>query len=369
MQRNQDLIIFMPSIEGGGVEKNLFLISNFLSLKFKNVKFITLSKISKKISKKIKIINHKFLSNNINSRFLKIILSSIFLMFQIQKNRNAVILSFQANLFAILICWIFNRKIIVRLNSSPSGWLKNNIKKKIFKTIYSLANLIIVNSKEFKKELNRNMNIKSVCIYNPLDKKNIIKKSKIKFKKNIFPNNKCIKLINIGRLVDQKDHITLLKSINFLKRKLKIKLVIIGQGRNKSKIINFIKDNYLQKNVTILNFKKNPYPYLKSSDVFILSSRYEGLPNVLLEAITLKKFIISSDCPTGPKEILDYGKGGLLFKTGSFKSLSEKILKYKRIKNKNRKINFAYNSLEKFDFKKNLNLYLKKIDEIILSKN
>ena len=365
MQRNQDLIIFMPSIEGGGVEKNLFLISNYLSLKFKNVKFITSSKIPKQISKKIKIINLKFLSNNFNSRFFKIILSSILLIFQIQKNRNLVILSFQANIFAILICWIFNRKIIVRLNSSPSGWIKSNIKKKIFKKIYSLANLIIVNSKEFEKELNQSMNIKSVCIYNPLDKRNIIKKSKIKLKKYIFPKKNFIKLINIGRLVDQKDHITLLKSINFLKNKLKIKLVIIGQGKNKSKIINFINENHLQNNVTILNYKKNPYPYLKSGDVFVLSSRYEGLPNVLLEAITLKKFIISSDCPTGPKEILNNGKGGLLFKTGSFMSLSDKILKYSKIKNKNTKINFAYNSLNKFDFEKNLNLYLKKIDEII----
>ena len=63
-----------------------------------------------------------------------------------------------------------------------------------------------------------------------------------------------------------------------------------------------------------MNFKKNPYPYLKRSEVLILSSLFEGLPNVLLESLSLKKFVISSDCPTGPKEILDYGKNGLLFK-------------------------------------------------------
>ncbi len=369
MQRDKELIIFMPSIEGGGVEKNLFLITNFLSLKFKKIKFITSSKISKKISKKIKIIKYKFLSDNINSRFLKVILSSILLLFQIQKNKNIVILSFQANLFAILICRFFNRKIIVRLNSSPSGWLKSNLKKKIFKIIYSSANLIIVNSKEFKKELNRCMNLNSVCIYNPLDKINIIKKSKKNIKKRIFTEKNYLKLISIGRLVDQKDHVTLLKSIKNLKKKLKIKLILIGQGKNKIKITNFIKKNSLENDVLILNYKKNPYPYLKSSDVFVLSSLYEGLPNVLLEAITLKKFVISSDCPTGPKEILDNGKGGLLFKTGSYKSLSKKILEYTKIKNKKKKINFAYNSLKKFEYKKNLNLYLEKINEIFLTKN
>ena len=64
----------------------------------------------------------------------------------------------------------------------------------------------------------------------------------------------------------------------------------------------------------------------------ILSSRFEGLPNILLEALTLKKFIISSDCPTGPSEILDSGKGGLLFRVGNFKDLGNKILIYKKQK-------------------------------------
>ena len=65
---------------------------------------------------------------------------------------------------------------------------------------------------------------------------------------------------------------------------------------------------------------------MKLSDALILSSRYEGLPNVLLEALTLGKPVISSNCPTGPNEILSYGKGGQLFKIGDYKSLSKKIV-------------------------------------------
>ena len=66
-------------------------------------------------------------------------------------------------------------------------------------------------------------------------------------------------------------------------------------------IINY---HNLNKNIKILGYQDNPYKYLKISDLFILSSIYEGLPNVLLEAITFKKFVISSNCPTGPAEIL-----------------------------------------------------------------
>jgi glycosyltransferase involved in cell wall biosynthesis len=90
----------------------------------------------------------------------------------------------------------------------------------------------------------------------------------------------------------------------------------------------------------------------------VLSSRFEGLPNVLLEAITLKKFVISSDCPTGPNEILNYGKGGLLFKTGNENDLANKIIYYytnKKLLNK--KINFAYKNLNRFDYVQNLKKY------------
>ena len=71
-------------------------------------------------------------------------------------------------------------------------------------------------------------------------------------------------------------------------------------------------------------YTSNPFPYIKDSDLFVLSSTFEGLPNVLLEALTLGKPIISSNCPTGPNEILSYGKGGQLFKIGDYKSLSKK---------------------------------------------
>ena len=165
-----------------------------------------------------------------------------------------------------------------------------------------MSNLIIVNSLEFKKELLRKFKITSFCIYNPLDKKNIIKRSNLKIKFKPFKEKNSLKIINIGRLVDQKDQLTILKSINLIKKKIKIELLIIGQGKNESLLKKYIKINNLENCVRILPFNNNPYPYIKESDVFVLSSLYEGLPNVLLEAMTLKKFIISSNCPTEPKK-------------------------------------------------------------------
>ena len=188
------------------------------------------------------------------------------------------------------------------------------------------------------------------------------KKQKVNFKKNPFKIKNSLKLISVGRLVDQKDHLTLLRSIRNIKNKIKVELILIGQGKNKIFLNNYIKINRLEKNVKILGYKKNPYPFIKYSNVLVLTSKYEGLPNVLLEAITLKRFVISSDCPTGPKEILDNGKGGMLFKTGNYKDLSKKIILCKsQTKVIKRKINYAYSSLKKYDSEKNLNLYYKNL--------
>ena len=99
--------------------------------------------------------------------------------------------------------------------------------------------------------------------------------------------------------------------------------------------------------------------------MFVLSSRFEGLPNVLLEAITLKKFVISSNCPTGPSEILNHGKGGFLFKTGNSNELAKKINYYYHNKKKLRKkIDYAYNNLNKFNFNNNLKKYLRVITDL-----
>ena len=99
--------------------------------------------------------------------------------------------------------------------------------------------------------------------------------------------------------------------------------------------------------------------------MIILSSRYEGLPNVLLESLVLKKFIISSDCRTGPKEILDNGKGGFLFKVGDHNQLASKILIFKKIKKFKSMINFSYRRLNRFDMKANLEEYRKFVEKYL----
>jgi glycosyltransferase involved in cell wall biosynthesis len=360
------LVLFMPSLEGGGVEKNFFLIANYFIKKFDNISVITISKKYKyKFNKKISFISTKYFFWDNFGRITKYIISLYLLFIEYMKNKNLIVFCFQGNILCIFFCKIFNIKIIIRPNSSPSGWSQNPLKKFIFSYTLKLADTIIVNSIKFKNELKKKLNIDAKCIYNPLNYKEIKKLSKKKNKKNFF-KKKSLKIIKIGRLVDQKNQITILKAINYLKNKANVSLLIIGEGDKKNKLIKYIRSNNLERIVKIKDHTKNPFPYIKSSDVFVLSSLFEGLPNVLLEAITLNCFVISTDCPTGPSEILDNGKGGLLFKTSDYKDLSNKILKFIANKKKyKKKLKFAHKRLHRFNYNMNLKKYFNTINSLM----
>ena len=100
------------------------------------------------------------------------------------RNRsNKLIFSFQANIYAILVAKIFNTKIIVRANSAPSGWSQNILKKILYSSIINLADDVMVNSYQFRKEFYEKFNIKAKCIYNPFSKIKFIKANKKKIRK------------------------------------------------------------------------------------------------------------------------------------------------------------------------------------------
>ena len=360
MKKEKSLIIFIPSIENAGVERNLYLIANFLSKKKISIEVLTAFKKEKKFfNRKIKVISLEK-NSKIKSRFFKTIIT-IFLFIKYCKNKDSLILSFQANTIAILLGMIFKKNVIIRSNTSPEKYINNPIKKILFKTIFKFANEIIVNSYEFKQRFKKFFSITPTVIYNPFLAR---KTGKINF--NFLQDKKSLKIINVARLTDQKDHLTLLIAIKKLCKVIKCKLLIVGTGYNEKKLKDYILENELDKNVKLIGYKSNPEDYIKISDLFVLSSIYEGLPNVLIEAQNLKKYIISTDCPTGPKEILKKGKCGDLYKVKDYERLFKLLRNFNSKSPKVRKkILQGYKSLDRFDYKTNCKKYLKLISKYL----
>ena len=355
----------MPSIEGGGVEKNLFIVTNYLAKKVSRVLLISASKkYKKKFHKSIQFISPYSNKWDLKSRRTKYLICLFLLLKEILKNRNVIVFAFQANIYCILVCKLFNVKIITRSNSAPIGWSKNFFKRIIYKYFLNKADRVMANSNDFVKSLKLQFNVNAKCIYNPLNKKEIIIKSRIKSKK-YFKKNNALKILNIGRFVEQKDQMTFLKALNLIRDKIDYEAILVGRGDDKIILEEYINKNKLNDKIKLIDFTENPYPVIKQTEILVLTSKYEGLPNVLLEAQVLKKFIISSNCQTGPKEILLNGKGGLLFEVGNFKELAKKIIYYqKNKKNLKKLINESYKKLNRFDYYLNLNKYLKLIEVV-----
>lgn len=354
----KNIVVFIPSIESGGVEKNLFYILNYIQHQFDNIYLVTADKPkNSNLGKNIKLLspNSKFYQNK--KRFIKSFVC-FYLTIKFFWNKEIIFFSLQSNFFSILASKIINSKIILRLNTSPEKYSRNLITKFLFRILYSLADAIIVNSYEFKKNFKDYFDLNSIVILNPLK----ISENKIFKKSFIFKNYKGIKIICIGRLADQKDHITLFKALKLLKNKFQVdfKLYLIGKGNSLNLLSDFIEEYGLKKNIKLAGYKKNAYQYIKSFDLLVLTSKYEGLPNVLLEAQAQGIPIISSDCPSGPKEILMNGKLGDLFAVGDYKKLCKKIYQFSNNKKLlKEKAILAKKYLYRYDYEKNLKKYIK----------
>ena len=326
------ILLFYPSFENGGATKNLVNIVNYF-LK-KKIRVVLLSHNAKlnefKLVKNLTIIN---------SRPLKMIsllpirwnlaLSSMISLFLHAKSNcdNSIIFSMQSHIPAIIVAKLINKKIIIRNSEEPIGatiYADNKLSAIIVLILkfifYNFADKIIAISKESKKSLKKiiTSKIKIILILNPY----IDKFSQIKKKRLDEVKNRKFKILSAGRLVHQKNLIPLIEVISNLSNDYKnIELDIVGNGSQKKKLVKQIKNI---KNIKITSWQNNIKSNFLKSDLFILNSFYEGLPNVLIDAVNYEVPCISTNV-SGAKDILLNGKGGYIVPIDNQQMLQKKI--------------------------------------------
>jgi glycosyltransferase involved in cell wall biosynthesis len=133
-------------------------------------------------------------------------------------------------------------------------------------------------------------------------------------------------IIGIGRLTHQKDFQTLIKAFGSVKKTRDCRLIILGEGRQRDQLDALAVSLGIEKSLHMPGFVTNPYSWLSRCSLFVLSSRWEGSPNVLKEALALGIPVVSTDCPSGPREILCDGRFGTLVPVGDHKTMAEAIL-------------------------------------------
>jgi glycosyltransferase involved in cell wall biosynthesis len=355
-----NITLFLPSIERGGVERNFkwllerLLIDGYdVTVVYCRDQFDVLSSLPFDVKKnKIPIFSIPYVNPRL-SHGLSIVLYS--LNWTKRYQWGDVILSFQSGIIAAIVSKILNRPLIVRLSNHPDASsyedsivrsLSEYLKTIILKRISGVISI----SEGVKDEFYKRSSINSTLIYNPV----FLESSKKLASQNVslpWKSNQILPLVvSIGRLVKQKDFGTLIDSISILQKKMNVRLVIVGDGPEygqlKSKTIRL----GLQDAIYFVGFQSNPYKYLAKADVFVQTPLYEGFGSVLIEAMSLKVPVLSTDCNSGPREILQDGKYGVLVPTGDSTAVAKNIYKIISQQSESKKIaEAAYESLSRFD--------------------
>jgi len=284
------------------------------------------------------------------SYVLIFVLSFFKLLNLIKKEKPDYLITHLLTSLPIFLTLFIKAKIILRISGLPKLNSIRYIFWKLFsKKIYKITCPTIM-TYEYLKKINIFDNNKLFVLRDPviqLREFSIKKKEKIeglKIKKNNL-------IIGIGRLTRQKNFLLLIRAF----KKILVKypnyhLILLGDGEEKTLLLEEVKKLEIQNKVSLLGYQKNVYKYLLSSDCFILTSLWEDPGFVILEAALSNTLIVSSNCPNGPSEILSNGKNGFLFQNNSLSDLLNKFDEFKKLNEAelNKKKLFAKKQIKKF---------------------
>jgi len=277
----------------------------------------------------------------IQSRLSYIIIflfSFIPLLTVLKKKKPNLIIAHLITSLPILIFRLFNldTKLILRISGMPK---LNFLRKNFWKFCSSKIDIITCPSIELKNKMTKLKILDEIKIFYLPDAVINIRK----YRKQINTNNEFKKLFSdentiflaAGRLTNQKNFEYLIEEFSeFYFENKNSRLVILGEGEEMKKLRNLVNEKKLNSVIYLLGKVDNVLRYMKDSDAFILSSKWEEMGFVIIEAALSNLFIISSNCPNGPSEFLNYGKVGILFENNKKNALYQSLIKYSQLEEK-----------------------------------
>jgi glycosyltransferase involved in cell wall biosynthesis len=234
----------------------------------------------------------------------------------------------------------------------------NSLKRYLFiqanKTINKLSDHIIFQCQYMGKDYINETGIqpkKYDIIYNPVDVEGIQKKAEATI-------DRVYDFIAVGRLMAQKDYLTMIRGFaELIKTQPKMQLGILGKGSLKEDLLKEINDLGAKKNISLLGYVANPYPYIKQARFLVSSSLYEGFSNVIIEALCLGTPVVATNCPGGNQETIEIYKNGLLFKVGDPLSLANALQTCLENESEYNTLGIAKDAIQKYNKKRIVEQY------------
>jgi len=253
------------------------------------------------------------------------------------KNKPDIVISAEDHLNSlVLMAAIITKskaKISVSSRVTPFDTYSNKLftkrwfLKHFMNFVEKRADVLVCVSKDMIKQYKTIFkNSRHICIYNVVKDNNSINRMNEMVVEDWLVNKNVPVIISAGRLAPEKGYKDLILAIKEIKKSREVKLLMLGEGELRKDLEELIKQENLTENIKLLGFQSNPLKFYKNSDVFVLSSYLEGLPNVLVEAMMCGCTPVSTNCPTGPAEVLKNGEYGYLVPLKNPKKLAEGII-------------------------------------------
>lgn len=328
---NVNLSIFLPNLNGGGAERVMVTLANAIASRGFSVDLVLATAQGtylKDVSPSVKVVD---------LRSGRIINSLLPLINYLRQKHPAVMLSAigHANVVALLARKLARVKTQVVVSerglfSGEYAIADGVIPRLIFrliKLLYPGADGICAVSRTASKDLANFVNLplnKIYTIYNPFDLTRIQSLAAESVDHPWFGQNQPPVLLAIGRLNEAKDFPVLIRAFAQLRQQREVRLVILGEGELRRDLEALVEQLGLDSNtVQLPGFVANPYAWLARCSLFVLSSRREGLPGALIEAMACGAPVVSTNCLSGPDEILEGGRWGRLVPVGDINALAQ----------------------------------------------
>ncbi|WP_417248565.1 glycosyltransferase [Celeribacter sp.] len=323
---SRHIAIYVPSLRGGGAERIMVILANGMAARGHQVDLVLTQAVGPylpEVADNVRIVDMK------RGRVLASLLP---LARYLRRERPDAMLSAlnHANIIAILarkLARSSTRLIVSERNSltSDSGGTVRKVIRTLMRHFYPAADGVIAVSQAMKEELIKELHLPSekvVAIPNPIDFTALDPLARKRPDHPWFANGQPPVILAVGRLAPQKDFETLLKAFSLVHSRRSVRLVILGEGPLRPELEQCAEQLGIADKTDLVGFKDNPFGWMSACDLFVLSSRHEGFPNVLVQAMACGARVVSTDCPTGPNEILEGGRWGRLVPVGDADALA-----------------------------------------------
>jgi glycosyltransferase involved in cell wall biosynthesis len=326
------LAIFLPSLEGGGAERAFVDLANLLADDGYSVDLVLASAHGAYlplVKEGVRVVD---------LRCTRVITSLPKLRAYLRREHPVAILSAlsHANVVAVgahIAAASCSRLVVSERNTLDSGsrtFSKEWVVRKVLRLAYYRASAIVAVSKGVEDDLRTIIRVspkKLRVIYNPIDIADIRRRAVASVSHPWLDMASPPVILGVGRLTAQKDFATLITAFSYVRARQVARLVIFGEGEKRAELESLARELEVEDDVWMPGFTDNPFRWMRRAAVFVLSSRYEGFPNVLIQAMACGASIVSTDCHSGPAEILSCGYPARLVPVGDVLAMSEAIAK------------------------------------------